>query len=246
MESDSEMMSEKRLHSEEMEEIIAKVPNWLLRWGVMFFLGILLVCLGFAHFVQYPDEIRGNLRFESTGITRLVIAPTLGEVTMVFVKQRAFVKRGQPIVEIATFDGNANHYLLNAPADGVVGFVSIVQPGRRIEVGQQLFNIHSRQEQFFGMMKVSASNINRLRIGQEVLVVLKEPILEKNERLKGYVTYIADDPDKEGLFEIKVTFRINTLPLTPLKTWMTGDARIFIGKVSILERLYENLYKGIK
>jgi multidrug efflux pump subunit AcrA (membrane-fusion protein) len=45
------------LRSEEVQEILTKVPHWLIRWGNVLFLGLILMLLGISWFVKYPDVI---------------------------------------------------------------------------------------------------------------------------------------------------------------------------------------------
>ena len=45
------------LRSEEVKDILSKIPPWLIRWGSMLFLAlILLVVLG-TWFIKYPDVV---------------------------------------------------------------------------------------------------------------------------------------------------------------------------------------------
>lgn len=43
------------MNTEDIQEIITKVPSWILRWGIMVFFGILLMIATISVFVRYPD-----------------------------------------------------------------------------------------------------------------------------------------------------------------------------------------------
>ena len=45
------------LRSEEVIEILTEVPNWMIRWGNLLFLSIILTLLLISWFVKYPDII---------------------------------------------------------------------------------------------------------------------------------------------------------------------------------------------
>lgn len=45
------------LRSEEVQEILTRVPNWMIRWGSVLFLLLIIMVLGVSWFVKYPDII---------------------------------------------------------------------------------------------------------------------------------------------------------------------------------------------
>ncbi len=53
-------------HSDEIDEIITKVPSWILRWGITIFGGIALMAVGLSAVIRYPDTTKTAIRFQST------------------------------------------------------------------------------------------------------------------------------------------------------------------------------------
>ena len=47
--------SDIELRSEQVQEILTKVPHWMIRWGNLVILILLLVLLLFSYFIKYPD-----------------------------------------------------------------------------------------------------------------------------------------------------------------------------------------------
>ena len=45
------------LRSEEVQEILEKVPHWMIRWGNVLFLALIVLLLVISWFVKYPDVI---------------------------------------------------------------------------------------------------------------------------------------------------------------------------------------------
>jgi len=43
-------------HSDEMQDIIAVPPSWILRWGVTLFIGVLVLIVALSAIIKYPDE----------------------------------------------------------------------------------------------------------------------------------------------------------------------------------------------
>jgi len=229
-------------HTEDIQEIITKVPSWILRWGIMVFFGILLMIVAISAFVRYPDTVKGVLKLQSTGISVPVVATAPGVLSKVFVKQGTAVKRGQPLAEV---QGNTTT-TLTAPQDGKVGFVTIVEQGTVLRPGQEVFIIHPENEQFFGIMAMPAAGINKIKIGQRVLISLKNFPAEDYGQLKGTINYIADEPAQNGFFIIKVSLNTSSLKHSiALKDWMTADAEIITEDVSIKSRILKSIFKKL-
>ncbi len=46
------------LHSEEVQEVLGKVPSWIVRWGISLILAIIVILLVGSYFVEYPNSIQ--------------------------------------------------------------------------------------------------------------------------------------------------------------------------------------------
>jgi hypothetical protein len=53
-------------HSDEIHEIITKVPSWIVRWGIVLFGAILLMVLSISAVIRYPDTIKLTLKLQTT------------------------------------------------------------------------------------------------------------------------------------------------------------------------------------
>ena len=52
-----EQLDNIELRSEEVQEILTKVPHWMIRWGNVLFLTLILMLFSISWFVKYPDII---------------------------------------------------------------------------------------------------------------------------------------------------------------------------------------------
>lgn len=172
-------------------------------------------------------------------------AANAGRITKVLVKQGISAKKNQPLAVVETLNTPGETFTLNAPQNGKIGFVDLVQPGIFLRPGQVVFTIHPANEQFFGMMGIPPYNINKIKEGQQVLISLRNYPTEEYGQLKGTVSYVADDPGKGGLFTVKVTLNKTGLkqPIQ-LKSWMTGDAGVVTENMSLQGRIYKSIIKG--
>jgi multidrug resistance efflux pump len=53
----SENLKDIELRSEEVKDILSKVPHWMIRWGSLLFLGLLVLVFALSWFIKYPDII---------------------------------------------------------------------------------------------------------------------------------------------------------------------------------------------
>ena len=49
------------IRSEEVQEIISHVPNWIIRWGITMIFIVFLILLSISWFVEYPDIIKAKV-----------------------------------------------------------------------------------------------------------------------------------------------------------------------------------------
>ncbi len=54
------------LRSEEIQEIIGHVPNWLIRWGILVMLSILVIFIITTYWIKYPDITHAKVMINST------------------------------------------------------------------------------------------------------------------------------------------------------------------------------------
>jgi len=234
-------------HTEEMEDIITKVPSWILRWGITLFFGILLVVVSISVIIRYPDTLKTNLKIMSPNIALPVNAPVSGELTKILIKKGEIVKKGQPLAIMTNITDPGKTFILTAPQDGEAAFVAIVQTGYQLKVNQQVFTINPANSQYFGVIELPGSNINKIKLGQQVLIKLRNYPEEEYGQLKGTISYIADEPGREGFFTLKVNFDKSGLQRTiQLKTWMVADAEIITKDVSVESRVLKSIFKGLQ
>jgi hypothetical protein len=227
-------------HTEEIEEIITKVPSWIVRWGITLLFSTILIVVAISVLVPYPEMVKYPLKLQSFSSSVPVIADTSGRITKVFIEKGMVVKKGQPLVEIQ------KSYVLKAPRDGRIGFSAIVQPGSFAGQNQEMFKIHPLNEQFYGVIYVSTNAINKIRVGQEVLIKLSGSSSADNNTMRGKVDFVADEPINNR-FLVKVSFsdlRAATQKFE-IKNWMEFDAQIITKKSNLFNRLFRSIIDKI-
>lgn len=94
------------LHSEDLQEIIAKPPSWLLQRGITFVLLTILLILGMSFFIQYPESVHTSMKFTTTNSPKVMINQSNGALTKLLVHDGDLVEKNQ---EIAYMESTAEH-----------------------------------------------------------------------------------------------------------------------------------------
>lgn len=88
------------LRSEEVQEILTRVPHWMIRWGNIIILVILLTVMLFAYIIKYPDMIATQITITSQNPPEKLVARTSGKIDKILVEDRAEVKPNTPLAII--------------------------------------------------------------------------------------------------------------------------------------------------
>lgn len=107
-------------HSDEIDQIITKIPAWIVRWGIGIFGLILIMALSISAVIRYPDTIKLPVKIQTGNSPAGIFAST--EISQDnFTK----VKAGQQaLIRLRVF-ANAD-----APIKGVIGYVA-AEPNER-------------------------------------------------------------------------------------------------------------------
>jgi multidrug efflux pump subunit AcrA (membrane-fusion protein) len=93
-------------HSDEVQDIITKVPSWLLRWGITLFFGILSLIVLLSALIRYPDIVNATLTIDSPNSPKPVVAKIPGKLVKLLVRENETVNAGQPL---AYLESTASH-----------------------------------------------------------------------------------------------------------------------------------------
>lgn len=94
------------IHSEDLQEIIAKPPSWLLQRGISFVLMTVLLILGLSFFIKYPETVHTNMKFTTTNAPKVIITQGNGVLTRLLANDGDWVEKNH---EIAYLESTADH-----------------------------------------------------------------------------------------------------------------------------------------
>lgn len=94
------------LRSEEVQELLARPPRWLLRWGITVAFLLLLAVFAGAWLIHYPDLVRASFKLTATNAPKAVLTRTDGKIVRLFVREGQQVQAGAPL---AYLESTASH-----------------------------------------------------------------------------------------------------------------------------------------
>lgn len=82
-------------HGNEIEDIISNKPPFIVRWGTVLFLILLIILAGICWFIKYPDIIETSAKLTSINAPKQVISLTTGKLIKLNIKENEQVKQGE-------------------------------------------------------------------------------------------------------------------------------------------------------
>ncbi|WDF80740.1 HlyD family efflux transporter periplasmic adaptor subunit [Mucilaginibacter sp. KACC 22773] len=93
-------------HTDDIQDIITTVPSWLLRWGIAIFFIILVLIVGLAAIIRYPDIVKTQLKIDSPNSPKAVVSKVPGKLVKLLVSEGQEVTTGEPL---AYLESTAHH-----------------------------------------------------------------------------------------------------------------------------------------
>lgn len=102
------MPSENRieLRSEEVQEILTRIPNWMICWGTIVVSTVIFMLLFATWFVKYPDIVSAPIVITTNIPPEKVIAKTTGKIEIILVQDKVIVSENTPL---AIIQNSANY-----------------------------------------------------------------------------------------------------------------------------------------
>nr|WP_315220101.1 HlyD family efflux transporter periplasmic adaptor subunit [uncultured Flavobacterium sp.] len=94
------------LRSEEVQDILTKVPHWMIRWGSVLILAILLMLFFISWFVKYPDVVTAEIIITTNVPPEKIVAKASGRIEAILVKNKAVVSKN---TTLAIIENTANY-----------------------------------------------------------------------------------------------------------------------------------------
>ena len=102
----SDELKELELRSDEVQEILSSIPNWIIRWGSILFLALILTLLFLLWLIKYPDVIQAEAVVTTVIPPEKIQAQISGKLDTILVKNNQDVNPGEIL---AILENSANY-----------------------------------------------------------------------------------------------------------------------------------------
>ncbi|MEE9364392.1 MAG: HlyD family secretion protein [Cellulophaga sp.] len=85
------------IRSEEVQEILSHIPHWMIRWGNVLILLLIIMLLFISWFVKYPDVITTEIMITTSSPPEKIYAKYNSNFEVFLVKNNELVKKNQLI-----------------------------------------------------------------------------------------------------------------------------------------------------
>lgn len=94
MEEETKKIKEIELRSEEVQEVMEKVPFQIVRWGITVIAAIVLILLVGSYFFKYPDMVVTEMILTGRQPVAQIVARSSGKINELYAAEGESVKRG--------------------------------------------------------------------------------------------------------------------------------------------------------
>ncbi len=88
------------IRSDEVQEIMSHVPNWMILWGITLIFVLILMLVAISWFVKYPDVITGQIVLTTETPPVKIVSKSSGKLVKLFKKEGSRIAINDAIAEI--------------------------------------------------------------------------------------------------------------------------------------------------
>ena len=127
--------NEIELRSEEVQDILTKIPHWIIRWGSLVVLIILLLLFVVSWMVKYPDIITTEITITTQIPPEKLVAKTSGKIQAILIDDKEIVYENTPLAVIENAADYKDVFLLKAITD-TISLSNSKFPFEKLQVAQ--------------------------------------------------------------------------------------------------------------
>lgn len=111
--------TEIELRSEEVQDILTRVPHWIIRWGNVVILLLLFLVFLVSWFVKYPDIIATEIVITTQIPPEKLIARTSGRIEAILIEDKEIISKNTPLAIIENAANYNDVFLLKSIVDTI-------------------------------------------------------------------------------------------------------------------------------
>jgi multidrug resistance efflux pump len=105
------------LRSEEVQEILTKVPHWMIRWGTVLIFAIIFMLFFVSWFIKYPDVVNTEIVITTNIPPEKIVSKSSGRIEAILVKNKATVSKNTTLAIIENTANYKDVFLLKSIVD---------------------------------------------------------------------------------------------------------------------------------
>lgn len=107
------------LRSEQVQDILSNVPHWMIRFGNLLFLTLIILFLSLSFFIKYPDVISAQTLVTTKIPPQKEYAKTNSRIEAILVKDNSTVKPNMPLAILESTANYKDVFLLKKIVDTI-------------------------------------------------------------------------------------------------------------------------------
>ncbi|MFD2587382.1 HlyD family efflux transporter periplasmic adaptor subunit [Croceitalea marina] len=232
-----------RLRSEAIQELMGRVPHWMVRWGNSLILILIVGVLVISYVIKYPNSITAKVLVTTTNPTQNMYAPITGNLAEVNVKDGQMVEEN---ALLTTFSNNETDKSIRASNTGQVHFVDFWKTGMPVKKGELLFRIvPTDYGAYIGRLELPHHLKMKIDEGDQVRIRIAKDQLMEFEMLEGVVQNITAIANEKGAFQVEIAIGDALVSESGKKIdyqlGMSGTADIITEDLRLIERFFYRL-----
>ena len=105
------------LRSEEVQDILTKVPHWMIRWGTVLIFAIIFLLFFVSWFIKYPDVVNTEIVITTNIPPEKIVSKSSGRIEAILVKNKAIVSKNTTLAIIENTANYEDVFLLKSIVD---------------------------------------------------------------------------------------------------------------------------------
>ncbi|AWK06343.1 HlyD family secretion protein [Flavobacterium crocinum] len=105
------------LRSEEVQDILTKVPHWMIRWGTVLIFAIIVMLFFVSWFVKYPDVVNAEIVITTNIPPEKIVSKSSGRIEAILVKDKTLVSKNSTLAIIENTANYKDVFLLKSIVD---------------------------------------------------------------------------------------------------------------------------------
>ena len=188
------------MRCEEIQEIMSRTPNWMLRWGILVIFLIVSTLLIGSYFIRLPQTLPITVYVRTNNQSDSVLARSNGRIASVKLSNSAVAVKGDTVLSYS--NDTCMSYIMS-PLSGKLSYPSDRCVGDNIKAGEVLFYIDTDKKKCqilscYGFLPESEAK--QLRPNMPISIIVSG----NNDKIIAKVKNVATHPNELNNYYMEI------------------------------------------